>query len=105
MEAHAPAHEPTARASRAPTWLLVVLPVALIALAVGAFVLFADDTLPERWFEEPNPSPGAYHGEKIDRAEFDTMLSRFYEISQLTNEGIPIDAWRRELESALAPTA
>ena len=37
----------------------------------------ADDTLPERWFEEPI-SVGAYKGEKIDRAEFDAMLSRFY---------------------------
>jgi aldehyde:ferredoxin oxidoreductase len=62
-----------------------------------------DDTLPERWFEEANPSPGKYHGEKINRGEFDAMLSRFYEISNLTDEGVPIDSWRRELESALAP--
>ena len=48
MEAHAPAHEQTADERRAPTWLLAALPVALIALALGAFVLFADDTLPER---------------------------------------------------------
>jgi aldehyde:ferredoxin oxidoreductase len=63
-----------------------------------------DDTLPERWFEEPNPS-GSYKGERIDRREFDAMLSRFYEISNLTDEGVPIDTWRRELESTLAPTA
>jgi len=63
-----------------------------------------DDTLPERWFDEPNPS-GRYAGEKIDRAEFDAMLSRFYAISNLTDEGVPIDAWRRELETTLAPTA
>jgi aldehyde:ferredoxin oxidoreductase len=64
-----------------------------------------DDTLPERWFEEPNPSPGKYNGEKIDRGEFDAMLSRFYAISNLTDEGVPIDAWRRELEATLALTA
>ena len=63
-----------------------------------------DDTLPERWFEEPNPS-GKYKGEKIDRAEFDALLSRFYAISNLDEEGVPVDAWRRELEAALAPTA
>ena len=64
-----------------------------------------DDTLPERWFEEPNPSPGKYNGEKIDRGEFDAMLSRFYAISNLTDEGVPIDTWRRELEATLALTA
>jgi aldehyde:ferredoxin oxidoreductase len=63
-----------------------------------------DDTLPERWFEEPNPS-GKYKGERIDRREFAAMLSRFYEISNLTDEGVPIETWRRELESTLAPTA
>jgi aldehyde:ferredoxin oxidoreductase len=63
-----------------------------------------DDTLPDRWFDEPNPS-GKYRGEKIDRAEFDAMLSRFYEISNLTEDGVPIDAWRRELEATLALSA
>lgn len=63
-----------------------------------------DDTLPDRWFDEPNRS-GHYKGEKIDRGEFAAMLSRFYAISQLTEEGVPIDSWRRELEATLAPTA
>jgi len=63
-----------------------------------------DDTLPDRWFDEPNPS-GKYKGEKIDRAEFDAMLSRFYEISNLTGDGVPVDAWRRELEATLALSA
>ena len=62
------------------------------------------DTLPDRWFDEPNPS-GAYKGEKIDRGEFDALLSRFYAISNLTDEGVPIDSWRRELEATLAPGA
>ena len=64
----------------------------------------SDDTLPDRWFDEPNPS-GHYQGEKIDRAEFDALLSRFYGISNLTDEGVPVDAWRRELESTLALSA
>ena len=59
-----------------------------------------DDTLPDRWFDEPNPA-GAYKGEKIDRAEFDAMLTRFYALSSLTDDGVPIDAWRRELEATL----
>ena len=33
-----------------------------------------DDTLPDRWFDEP-VTVGPYAGEKIDRAEFDAMLS------------------------------
>jgi aldehyde:ferredoxin oxidoreductase len=59
-----------------------------------------DDTLPERWFEEP-VTVGAYAGERIDRAEFDAMLSRFYALSNLTEEGVPQDTWRRELEALL----
>jgi aldehyde:ferredoxin oxidoreductase len=61
----------------------------------------ADDTLPPRWFEEPI-QVGAYKGERIDRAEFDAMLSRFYEISGLDDEGVPRKPWREELESAIA---
>ena len=59
-----------------------------------------DDTLPERWFEEPI-AVGAYKGEKIDRAEFDAMLSRFYAISNLTEDGVPRESWRRELLAVL----
>lgn len=56
----------------------------------------ADDTLPDRWFDEPNTS-GPFKGERIDRGEFDAMLSRFYAVSQLTDDGVPQDAWRQEL--------
>jgi len=59
-----------------------------------------DDTLPDRWFDEPNPS-GPYTGERIDRKQFDEMLSRFYAISRLTSEGVPEEAWRKELVGAL----
>ncbi len=59
-----------------------------------------DDTLPDRWFDEPNQH-GAYKGEHIDRAEFDAMLSRFYDISRLTDEGIPVESWRNELQARL----
>ncbi len=60
----------------------------------------ADDTLPDRWFDEPI-QVGGYKGERIDRAEFDAMLSRFYSISDLDEGGVPIPAWRAELESML----
>jgi aldehyde:ferredoxin oxidoreductase len=60
----------------------------------------ADDTLPERWFEEPI-AVGSYAGEKIDRAEFDQMLSRFYALSNLDEQGVPVKPWREELEATI----
>ena len=62
----------------------------------------ADDTLPDRWFDEPI-QVGGYKGERIDRAEFDAMLSRFYALSNLDEAGVPVPAWRAELESMLGP--
>jgi aldehyde:ferredoxin oxidoreductase len=59
------------------------------------------DTLPARWFEEP-VTVGSYKGEKIDRGEFDAMLSRFYEVSNLTPEGVPTETFRRELHEILS---
>ena len=63
-----------------------------------------DDTLPDRWFDEP-VTAGPFAGEKIDRAEFDAMLSRFYEISELTGEGVPAPAFRSRLEAVLQSAA
>jgi aldehyde:ferredoxin oxidoreductase len=60
-----------------------------------------DDTLPKRWFEEAI-GVGPYKGEKIDRRQFDDMLSRFYAISNLTEEGLPQPEFRRELEAVLS---
>jgi aldehyde:ferredoxin oxidoreductase len=59
-----------------------------------------DDTLPDRWFEEPI-KVGAYQGEKIDRDEFQKLLSRFYDISDLDQDGMPKPAWREQLLDAL----
>lgn len=59
-----------------------------------------DDTLPDRWFDEPSTA-GPFKGERIDRLEFDEMLTRFYEISGLNDEGIPKAPWRTELLRAL----
>jgi aldehyde:ferredoxin oxidoreductase len=59
------------------------------------------DTLPDRWFTEP-VTVGQYAGEKIDRAEFDRMLTRFYEISKLDEQGQPAGEWRTRLDGMLA---
>ena len=61
----------------------------------------AHDTLPDRWFDEPIVV-GPYAGERIDRAEFDAMLGRFYEISGLDQNGQPAGDWARSLEGMLA---
>jgi aldehyde:ferredoxin oxidoreductase len=58
------------------------------------------DTLPDRWFDEPI-AVGPYAGERIDRREFDAMLTRFYQISGLDEQGHPAGEWREELEAAL----
>jgi aldehyde:ferredoxin oxidoreductase len=63
-----------------------------------------DDTLPRRWFEEPI-TVGPFKGEKIDREEFEAMLSRFYEISNLTPEGQPRPEWKARLEAILSGQA
>ena len=59
-----------------------------------------DDTLPKRWFEEAI-GVGPYKGEKIDRQKFDDLLSRFYEISELNADGLPITEFRRQLDAVL----
>ncbi|HTM25561.1 MAG TPA: aldehyde ferredoxin oxidoreductase C-terminal domain-containing protein, partial [Vicinamibacterales bacterium] len=58
------------------------------------------DTLPDRWFDEPI-AVGQYAGEKIDRREFDAMLTRFYDVSGLDEQGHPRGQWRAELEGVL----
>jgi aldehyde:ferredoxin oxidoreductase len=58
------------------------------------------DTLPDRWFDEPI-TVGQYAGERIDRAEFDALLSRFYEISDLDDQGHPRGEWRAQLAGVL----
>jgi aldehyde:ferredoxin oxidoreductase len=59
-----------------------------------------DDTLPARWFDEPI-TVGQYAGEKIDRGEFDAMLSRFYTLSSLDAEGHPAGELRTRLDAML----
>lgn len=60
----------------------------------------ADDTLPRRWFEEPN-SAGPFTGEKIDESEFKEMLARFYQISGFEADGLPNTDWWEALSDIL----
>ncbi|GAB4359056.1 MAG: aldehyde ferredoxin oxidoreductase family protein [Gammaproteobacteria bacterium] len=55
-----------------------------------------DDTLPRRWFEEPN-TYGPFQGEKIDREEFEALKRRFYAVTGLNEEGVPKAQWHRQL--------
>jgi aldehyde:ferredoxin oxidoreductase len=59
-----------------------------------------DDTLPDRWFDEP-VTVGTYAGEKIDRTEFDAMLSRFYAVSSLNADGHPAGDLKTRLDALL----
>ena len=63
-----------------------------------------DDTLPDRWFDEPITA-GPFAGERIDRAEFDALLSRFYAISELTPDGVPAPDFRARLDAVLTGAA
>ena len=55
-----------------------------------------DDTLPRRWFEEPN-TYGPFQGAQIDRAEFEALKQRFYALTGLNSEGLPKRDWHRRL--------
>jgi aldehyde:ferredoxin oxidoreductase len=59
------------------------------------------DTLPGRWFDEP-VTVGPYAGERIDRGEFDRMLTRFYEISGLDDQGQPAGEWGASLRTLVS---
>ncbi|ROR32198.1 aldehyde ferredoxin oxidoreductase C-terminal domain-containing protein [Inmirania thermothiophila] len=55
-----------------------------------------DDTLPERWFEEPNTA-GPFRGERIDREAFEALKRRFYRLTGLNAEGVPEPDWAERL--------
>lgn len=56
----------------------------------------ADDTLPDRWFDEPI-AVGPFRGEKIDREQFAALLQRFYRLTGLNPEGVPDLDWHTRL--------
>ncbi len=58
-----------------------------------------DDTLPERWFDEPI-TVGPFSGEKIDREAYAGMKQRFYAITGLNSEGTPALDWHEQLSRA-----
>ena len=59
-----------------------------------------DDTLPRRWFEEAL-TEGPFAGEKIDRAEFEDMKTRFYSLTGLNAEGTPAVEWHEKLSQLI----
>jgi aldehyde:ferredoxin oxidoreductase len=59
-----------------------------------------DDTLPVRWFDE-EIKIGQFAGEKIDRAQFETLKSRFYRLTGLNSFGVPALDWHRKLAEAV----
>jgi aldehyde:ferredoxin oxidoreductase len=59
-----------------------------------------DDTLPARWFDE-EIKIGQFTGEKIDRAQFETLKARFYRLTGLNSFGVPALDWHRKLAEAV----
>ena len=57
----------------------------------------ADDTLPQRWFDEPVDA-GPFSGELIDRDQFEMIKRRFYHITGLDSDGLPQTKWRQHLQ-------
>lgn len=49
----------------------------------------ADDTLPERYFEERTPNLGPLGGTNIDREKFAEMLDEYYELHGWNRDGMP----------------
>ncbi len=56
----------------------------------------ADDSLPDRWFDEPI-KVGPFKGEKIDRQQFAALKQRFYQLTGLNREGLPASDWHCQL--------
>ncbi len=59
-----------------------------------------DDSLPERWFDEPI-LVGPFKGEKIDREQFNALKQRFYQLSGLNPEGLPALDWHTSLSQVV----
>ncbi|MFC1950438.1 aldehyde ferredoxin oxidoreductase family protein [Chloroflexota bacterium] len=49
------------------------------------------DTLPKRMFKEPVPT-GPFKGDRLDKAKFDKMLSKYYALRDYDSDGVPTEA-------------
>jgi aldehyde:ferredoxin oxidoreductase len=67
----------------------------LINLREG--ITMADDTLPKKYFDDPMPL-GQAKGQHIDREQFATALTRYYELRGWTEDGRVPEERRAELE-------
>jgi len=65
----------------------------------------ADDTLPERYFTEPNPIglPIA-RGKKIEREQFEKMLDEYYELHKWDENGVPKEEMLKRLKMDKEPS-
>ena len=59
-----------------------------------------DDTLPKRYFNDPMPLKIA-KGHRIDRKEFDNLLSRYYKLRGWDNDGQVKKERVKELEALM----
>jgi aldehyde:ferredoxin oxidoreductase len=57
-------------------------------MITGEGISRSEDTLPERYFEEPIPE-GPSKGEVVSREEFSRMLDEYYRLHGWDDEGIP----------------
>ena len=44
---------------------------------------------------------GPFKGEKIDRQEFEALKQRFYQVTDLNEEGLPRVDWHRQLSESV----
>jgi aldehyde:ferredoxin oxidoreductase len=54
------------------------------------------DVPPARWFDEP-ATKGPQKGQKLDRKQFDSMLSQYYEKRGWDKNGVPTEATLKRL--------
>jgi len=65
----------------------------------------ADDTLPERFFTEPNPAGlKAVRGKYIEKDKFEQMLDEYYDIHGWTPEGVPTPETLERLDLQAEPS-
>jgi aldehyde:ferredoxin oxidoreductase len=57
-------------------------------MITGEGISRSEDTLPERYFEEPIPE-GPSKGEVVSREEFSRMLDEYYRLHGWDEEGLP----------------
>jgi aldehyde:ferredoxin oxidoreductase len=63
----------------------------------------ADDTVPERYYQEDSSSFGPLGGTHIHRDRFQQMLDEYYELHGWDRQGVPAEETLNELRLAKEP--